>query len=368
MPLITGLHTVCKKRPGKEPIWYLYAHRGGPLIHRQESWERPALKIDAIRKLLAAQDALVVRAKSPETLSDLIREWRPSSPEWQRLATNTKKTWTSAVDRIDLKWGSTPLSVWSDPRMASKVVAWRDTRSGTPRAADTGVSVLRALLKFGRLRGKVLINVAEDIPQLYQNGSRAEIIWTDEDIESFRKTAAEMKMDHLHDGLRLAALTGFRRADLVSLTWDHIGDVAIVMKAAKTSRGRRNHAQMPRIPSLDALLEELKLRDRAEGVNTVLVNSFGRSWTGDGFGTSFNRVRDAAQIFHVDAETSVSAKKHVHDLRGTFCTKLIQAGLTDSETASIMAWSPQQVAGIRRSYVDQRHVIVAIGERLKGSL
>ena len=170
------------------------------------------------------------------------------------------------------------------------------------------------------------------------------------------------------DGLRLAALTGFRRADLVSLTWDEVGEFSIVKKAAKTSRGRRNHAQMPRIPSLESLLNELESRHRAEGVNTVLVNSFGRPWTGDGFGTSFNRVRDAAQIVHVDAETGVSNKKHVHDLRGTFCTKLIQAGLTDLETASIMAWSPQQVAGIRRSYVDQRHVIVALGERLKGSL
>jgi len=125
---------------------------------------------------------------------------------------------------------------------------------------------------------------------------------------------------------------------------------------------------MPRIPALDDLLIELRDRKRAEGVNTVLVNSFGRPWTGDGFGTSFNRVRDHAGIVHIDPDTGEAKKKHIHDLRGTFCTKLILAGLTDHEAPEIMAWSPEQVAGIRRCYVDQRHVVVAIGERLRGKV
>lgn len=252
--------------------------------------------------------------------------------------------------------------------MASKVFAWRDSRARTPRAADTGVSVLRALLKFARLRDKISLNVAEGIPHLYQGGSRAEILWTSEDIKSFGKASQALNREHIFDGLSLAALTGLRRADLVSLTWDEVQEFAIVKLAAKVSRSSRHHATMPRIPALDELLAELKLRKRAEWVNTILVNSFGRPWTSDGFGTSFNRVRDHANIVHVDPETGASKKKHVHDLRGTFCTKLILAGESDEKVADVMGWSPQQVRGIRRSYVDQRHVSVAIGERLRGSL
>lgn len=78
----------------------------------------------------------------------------------------------------------------------------------------------------------------------------------------------------------------------------------------------------------------------------------------------------AASIVHTDAETGATKTKHLHDLRGTFATKLIMhgAGLTDQEVADIMGWSPQQVADIRRVYVDQARVVVAIGRRIRGAL
>lgn len=55
--------------------------------------------------------------------------------------------------------------------------------------------------------------------------------------------------------------------------------------------------------------------------------------------------------------------KHLHDVRGTFATRLILAGLADAEVADVMGWSVEQVSGIRRSYVDQSQVVVAMGER-----
>lgn len=123
-------------------------------------------------------------------------------------------------------------------------------------------------------------------------------------------------------------------------------------------------ATIPRIPELDTPLEELKDRPRAAGVGTVLVNSFGRPWPGDGIGGSFNRVCDLAGITYLDPEPGAHRRKHLHDLRGTFCTRLILAGPTDQEAGDIMGQSRDQVARIRRTYVDQTRVIVAIGERI----
>ncbi|MEC8715649.1 MAG: tyrosine-type recombinase/integrase, partial [Pseudomonadota bacterium] len=108
---------------------------------------------------------------------------------------------------------------------------------------------------------------------------------------------------------------------------------------------------------------------REEGVTTLLVNSRGQPWSGDGYGGSFNRIRDAAGIVFTDPDTGESKRKHLHDVRGTFATRLILSGLTDAEVAEIMAWSVEKVSGIRRTYVDRSRAIVAIGERImKGSV
>jgi integrase len=367
--MIKGVHVVRFRRRDKVDYWYVYAWRGGPLIRKSQG-KRPRLAAEDLGLIKEALDGL--RTVNPTTLLSLIREWRsqnpdrPSSPEWAALSPGTKKTWGSALDQIEAKWGETPLEVWNDPRMVSKVVAWRDSRAKTPRGADIGVTVLRALLEFGRLRGRVTINAAANVPTLYRNGQRAEIIWTDDDVARFTEAAEALKRPYIVDGLRLAALTGLRREDLVTLTWAQVGDFAIIKRTLKRSAGKRRHMTMPRIPALDALLAELRDRPRKAGVETVLVNSFGEPWSGDGFGGSFNRVRDKAMIVHVDEDTGDAVKKHLHDVRGTFCTKLLtEGGLSDVETAGIMGWSPERVATIRRIYVDQAKVVVALGERLR---
>lgn len=359
--LIRGLHFVRKKRKGKLTLHYVYAWRGGPLIAKREGGSKPVLSTGEIKAALEA----IERNTAPEdkTLSALIRDWE-HSPSWNNLAASTQKTWASYVKQISQRWGATPLSVWDDPRMKAKVVQWRDSRAETPRGADLGVMVLRELLKFGCLHGRVLLNVAEGIPTLYRNGQRAEIIWTDEDIERFAYEAKRMDKLHVLDGLRLCAVTGLRRGDLVTVSRSDVYDFAIVKRALKTSRGRRRTASMPRIPELDLLLQELDTRERAEGVNTLLVNSRGQPWSADGYGGSFNRVRDAAGIVFTNPDTGEEISKHLHDVRGTFATRLILSGLTDAEVAEVMAWSVEKVSGIRRTYVDQSRAIVAIGERI----
>jgi len=360
--VIKGLHFVTKRRKGKLDLHYVYAWRGGgPLVATREGGGKPVLTATELKAAITA----IERQNKPDetTLKSLIRDWE-QSPEWKRLADSTRKTWSSQVKAIEDRWGQTPLSLWSDTRMTSKIVAWRDLRADTPRAADLGVMVLRELLKFGRLRGRVQINAAEGIPTLYRGGQRAEIVWTDEDLERFALAAEKLDKVHVLDGLRLCALTGLRREDLVTVKRADLYDHAIVKRALKVSRGLRRTATMPRIPELDALLAELETRPRQAGVDTLLVNSRGVPWTGDGFGGSFNIVRDEADIVHVDQVSGRRRRKHLHDVRGTFATKLILNGLTDQEVAEVMGWSVEKVSGIRRVYVDQSRRIVAIGERI----
>jgi integrase len=355
---LKGLHFVTKRRPGKPVVHYVYAWRGGPCLIRKEGGKRPTLGAKETQAYVdAVADQTTVK---PGTFAALVRDYRRSE-EWKRLADNTRRTWTLILDKIEDRWGPTPLSLWSDPRMVTKIRKWRDEAAATPRAADNRVTVLHSLLAWGRLEGRVLVNVAAGIPHLYEGGNRAEIIWTAEDVARFAALAPQ----HVMDGLRLAAATGLRRADLVALKWSEIGEFAIVRRALKKSKGKRRKATMPIIPELAALLHELRDRPRKPGVETVLVNSYGEPWSGDGYGGSFNRVRDAAGIVHRE-EGEEPRAKHLHDVRGTYATKLMLAKLTDTEIADIMAWSVDRIAQIRRVYVDQARVIVAIGERIAG--
>ena len=54
-------------------------------------------------------------------------------------------------------------------------------------------------------------------------------------------------------------------------------------QASPLTHQRRSDLRKP-IPQLSTLLDELGTRPRRNGVDTVLVNSFGQSWSGDGFG------------------------------------------------------------------------------------
>ena len=225
--------------------------------------------------------------------------------------------------------------------------------------------MLSRLFNFAMLRGLVTSNAAAGIPALYEGGGRALIVWTDDDIGRFDEVASQLDMSHVADRLHLAALTGLRRQDLITLTSNDVSETTISTLAAKKSWHRRFRVTMPRLPEVDVLLQRLLTRERQTGVNTLLVNRFGRSWSGDGFTGSFNRIRDVAGIVGID-EQGRERKKHLHDVRGTFCTKLCRANLRDDEIAEVMGWSPEQVPSIRRTYVDRQAVVVAIAERLRG--
>lgn len=371
--MTTGVHIV-RKRLRTGIAWYVYAWRGGPQVHKHDGGNKPKLTPDLLKKVAAALETKT--APNEKTMRTLIRRWRsqnpdrPSSPEWEALAASTKRTWGSALDRIEEKWGDIPLAVFNDPRMKARVVAWRDSRADTARAADIGVTVLRALLRFGLLRGDVLINVAADIPNLYKGGQRAEIIWTEDELELFHIKAIELQRVAASDGLRLAAATGLRRADLVTLTWSHVSDMGIAKRASKRSRGRRHFASIMPTPQLSSLMDELRARPRKEGVDTVLVDQNGEPWSPDRLSKAVAEVRDNLEIVHIDDEDGTTRNKHLHDARGTFATRLMtlpDVSFTDQEIAMMMGWSAQQVSQIRHHYVDHRAIVVALAERLRRS-
>ncbi len=324
--------------------WYAYAWRGGPCIQKTISVKLPRLTPEAV---LAFHRAISERGTMPaDTISGLAAAWR-ASPEWKGFAAETRRMWGRTLDAITNKWGPVPVSIFDDRRIKHKIIAWRDSMAETPRKADYHVDVLRSLLSYGRLLGRLSLNMADGIPHLYKGGNRAAIVWEPDDVAAFLAVAEQP----VADAFNLARLTGLRRADLVALPWDAIKTHAIVWRTQKS--GRVRVVSFPLIAPATKLLAELRTRNRNAGVSTVLVNSRGRAWTPDGLNSSFN-----------DARSKTECRKRIHDLRGTAVTEWCLAGMSDAEIAGAFGWSPARVAEIRRLYVDQARVVVSIGERL----
>jgi integrase len=360
-----GAHFV-RGATGGKTIWYVYAWRGGPLAFRIEGCTRPVLtpRQAAILNARANEHRAGIERPREQNLGWLIRQWR-SSPEWEAFSPTTRRTWGGALGLIERKWGKQPVMRFYDEATIPELIAWRDARRKTPRAADTGIAAMRALLKYGRFRVGAAINIAAGIPALYRNGSRAEIIWLDHEIARFVEAANAMAMPDVADAIRLAAVSGLRRSDLVTVSKLHLRPAAIFKKAEKKSGGRQRQITIPRVHALEALLDELSKRFRRPGVDTILVDRFGKAWHPERLTRDFGRVRDAVGVVHIDECTGLARKKHLHDLRGTFVTKLImETGLSDVEIARIMGWSPAEVETIRMFYVDQDAYASALSQRI----
>lgn len=383
--MTAGVHFVRAVRPDKPIRWYIYAWRGGPKIRVAEQPTKPRLTREDIAAIAAAQ---AVAEAPKDTIHGLSTAWQRSR-DWKLLAPSTRDTWGLCLGTIETKWGTVPLRLFGDPRMTPKLVKWRDALAvqvpagkddkgkrtpakGGPRTADEHLKVLSLMLTWGQLRGLVACNVAAPVPRLWQSGNREEIIWLPEDCAAFDAVAPQW----LRDARRLAEFTGLRRADLVALRWDEITETHIARSAAKKSRGKRRRTIMPIVPGLRTLLEELKARPRPADSQTVLVGAKGQPVKAATLTAEFisyrNKANDGQGIWHRSAyDDEADEAKTLHDIRGTFATKLMTlpgGSLTDDQIATVMGWTTKQVAAIRKRYVDEAAIVVAIGKRIAEAL
>lgn len=356
MIMPAGLHIVTKRKPGKPIRHYVYAWRGGPQILMKEGGAKPAITKELTDA--AAEERRKGHHLGDETIASLIAQYKaPTCPEWARLAQSTKTDYTTWLDRIRDEFGKTPLRVFHDRRIRADVLEWRDRWINQPRSADAAITAFSALLSWAYGRGKLPMNILTDVTRLYEH-DRSDIIWQATDFERFMPEASV----EVREAVGLAAGTGLRRGDLVRVPWSAVGDHAIVWQTGK-SKGR-TMIVVPLLPETRAVLKRIKARHAAEMAalpekkrkplpETILSNSSWRSWTPKGFGSRFN-----------DAKNDSGITVHLHDLRGTFATRCMIAGLTDQEIADILGWSTKDVAKIRIKYVSQSRVVVAIGERI----
>ncbi|MBN9007909.1 MAG: site-specific integrase [Rhizobiales bacterium] len=316
---LKGVHKV----KSKGNIYY-YAWRGGPrLAGNPGSQEFLKSYNNAISDL---------RSVDNKRFHFLIVEYK-GSDDFKKLSESTRRNWGPWLDRIRQEFGDLRIAQFDRPEKIKPVIRrWRGQWSNTARTADYGLQVLSRVLSYAvDPLGAISVNPCEGIKYLYTN-NRAETIWTDEQIARIKATTSK----EVGWAVDLAAFTGLRRGDLLSLTWESVGENSIEHRTSK-SNGRRP-AIIPLYDDLRQILASIENRSPF-----VLTNTQGKPWSDSGFGSSFDSAKNAAKMKDIDL--------HFHDLRGTAATKFYNARIPIRVIAEIMAWDEGTVEKIIRRYV-----------------
>lgn len=325
--LSTGLHLV-RKRLASGDRWYVYAYRGGPLIHKQDG-RKPAITPALLDLAYAAR----MQGRPRDNLDTIIDAYRASN-DFAGLRPNTQREYRLRLDQISHRMGRVPIRRIHELR--PEIIAWRDEMAGTPRAADRVVGMLSTLFSWALDRALISDNPAKDVRHLHKV-NRADLIWEERHWQAVADVPG-----HVLRVFVLGSLTGLRLGDLLALQWDYVSPAFIAVETQKTGG-------MATIPMHDDLRRFLV----GPGAGPILRNSRCEQWTPDGFHSSWQRVKPEG------------FDRKPHDLRGTFATRLMISGFTDGQIAIVLGWSAERVAGIRARYVDRARVARQMAESLR---
>ena len=302
--MLKGLHKVRRRLASGGHSLHFYAWRGGPKIEAPHG--TPAF-VAEFQRLTADRNK-----RHPDgTLQSLIAAYR-RSPAYTDLAPETRKGYIRRIIKIETAFGDMPLAALADPRVRAVFLDWRDAMAASgPREADYCFAVLARILSWAYDRRTISANPCER-PGRLSSGSRAAMIWTDDQIAALLAVASPQ----VALMVQLAIHTGQRQGDLRGLAWTAYDGQSIRLRQSKIGR----FLTIPATAELRKVLDQTKRR-----AVQICTTSRGTPWTADGFKSSFATAKEAAGI----------AGLTFHDFRGTTVLRLAAAGCTVPEIASI---------------------------------
>jgi integrase len=329
---LPGVATASKRLADGTRRKYFYAWRGGPMLKADDG--TPLAPKDPAFSVAYAAAHADRKKPATGTLFSLIAAFKIST-EFTTLAEVTKKAYRRYLKMIEEEFGTMPLSVVQDRRARGKFKEWRDGMAANPRKADYAWTVLARVLAVAKDRGLIAVNVCERGGRLYE-ADRAEIIWLPEHIKAFCSVASP----ELQFALLLALWTGQRQGTLIDIAWSQYDGTHIRLQPNKQRRGKKKKRIVIPVGAPLKIVLDARRPEKPEG--TILRNTFGKTWTSDGFRASWSTAFDRAKLGDADL--------HFHDLRGTAVTRLALAGCTVPQIAAITGHSPRDVDEILKAH------------------
>ncbi|MCR9214792.1 MAG: tyrosine-type recombinase/integrase [Proteobacteria bacterium] len=267
------------------------------------------------------------------TWGKMIEDYK-DSPDFKKLAASTKSDYRSYLSILETTYGDLPVALLTIP----EVYELRDTFQDTPRKADYLISVLKALLKFGKKRGYRKDNPAEGVEDI--NVPTPHRPWEDYEIIAFRKYWKPDTTERV--AFELALNTGQRGQDVIKMTRSDLKDGKVQVVQLKTSVKLVIKLSQALKDVLDPWLEN---HDHM----MLITNSRGAPFKKRNFENVMRRAYTDAG-FDLDTTT--------HGLRYTAATILKELKLTDEEIASVTGH--ETMAMVKKYTEQQRRMARAI--------
>ena len=265
--------------------------------------------------------------RRPATLSvddfdSLIKRFI-ASPENKKTAPATQKLRQHALALISKRFGTMAVADFNDRRIREDIYSFHDDLSDTPRMADVAIDTLSRLLNWSYDRGGAIeVNHALRIKHFIPNSgrNRAKIIWTDnERVKFLAETEAAVAL-----AFQCLFFSGARVGDAGAWKWSQYDGQWLVFTPTKTrsSTGVEIHLPVFALPPFKMLLDSIPRRS-----DHILTTANGKPWLRTYLTERF--IDERNRIF------GEGFNRHLHDLRGTIATKLVDAGCTDREVSAI---------------------------------
>jgi integrase len=282
-----------------------------------------------------------VRPDLKTTLTEYIEQtWLPAIRVRQLRASTVESYRRNLAVHVQPRLGHRPLSLITTAeldRLYADLLAGAHRRALAPRSVRYIHTVLLGLYNHAVRKGHVAANPCSraDVPSPKSCRSREMSTWTAEQLGVFLRS---LDGDAFRAPLFLLATTGMRRGEALGLQWDDLrldegqldirrtlGSVAnnLVVGEPKTDKGRRTVSLDP--PTVQVLREH-----RAEQLRTRL--SMGGAFVEGGWvfcqpdGSPLHPTR-FQRVFHRRALAAGLPKIRLHDLRHTWATLALRAGI-----------------------------------------
>ena len=285
------------------------------------------------------------------------------SPDFNQLSARYKKDIKQSIfhakNGIDVHFGDAPTEAFSDQRIRAKVFAWCDSINSSKVATDR-VRHLQKVIKWAFDRGEITQYHLRDIKSRYTSGDRAEVFWTQQEIDSFVRLAPP------HVGRILVALseTGLRPGDLYQLSRFHVEKTNSGLRIVIKTEKRKRIVSVPVTLRMNNLID-----DTPAGQSIFLLGRKGSPYKHPNYlGDAVSAARDdiLASCKKRGIPAPFRAELRLYDARGSAANRLLRAGVTIPEIATAMGWSIKKAAEVLENYAALHPDMTdGLGEKIK---